>query len=416
MSKLLKRILAGFVMVAAAGGAAIAVSPPLELQLAAPTAKIPPADSEKACCATAKPGPDDCCQNGVCHTDCCKSGCCKTNSAPALGVALEWSGPLTARVNKPSEYTLTARNVSNRPVQQVTVQIKVPAGIDVTATMPQAKRVDSVFLWDLGTLAVGESAPVTVTMATARRGDIGCEAWVTCTGTAAMTVAVKEPKLEVAVASPKRVVIGSKYAVEYTVTNVGDVAVDSIQCSRESGDIPAVPGMMIPSLAPGESRAFSAEFRASNAGSQTHMLTAVTTDGLYASTSAQTLVEGVPALRMEVVDLADPVEKGGETTYEIRVLNTGTAPDSNVTVTCPLPGQLKLEATTGPTTATVQHLNTLTLVRFDPIRELAPKTEAVFRVKVRAIGSGDVRFTTQMTSANLTTSVTKEESTRVYGE
>lgn len=411
MSKLLKRILAGLMMVAAAGGAAVAVSPPLELQLAPPTAKIPPADGAKACCATAKPGPNDCCPDGICKTDCGKAA-----GTPTLGVALEWSGPLTARVNKPSEYTLTARNVSGRPVQQVTVQIKVPTGVDVTAVMPHAKRVDSVFVWDLGTLDVGEAAPMTVTMATARRGDIGCEAWVTCTGTAAMTVAVKEPKLEVAVSSPKRVVIGSKYSVEYTVTNVGDVAAESIQCSRESGDIPAVPGMMIHSLAPGESRTISAEFRASAAGQQTHMLTAVTTDGLYASTSAQTLVEGVPALRMEVVDLADPVEKGGETTYEIRVLNTGTAADANVTVSCPLPGQLKLEAATGPTSATVQHLNTLTLVRFDPIRELAPKTEAVFRVKVRAVSSGDVRFTAQMTSANLTTSVTKEESTRVYGD
>lgn len=419
MSKLLKRVMVGMLMVATAGGAAIAVSPPsppVEIQLAIPKAKIPPADAEKSCCATAKPGPDGCCQNNICKTDCCESGKCKPGNTPTMGVALEWSGPLTARINKPSEYTLTARNACGQPVQRVTVQVKVPAGVDVTAVMPNAKTVDGVYLWELGTLDVGEAVPLTLTMASSRRGDLGCEAWVTCTGTAAMTVAIKEPKLEVAVVSPKRVVIGSKYAVDYTITNAGDGVAESIQCSRESGDSPAEPGMIIHSLAPGETRTFSAEFRASTAGPQSHMLTAVTTDGLYASTSSQTMVEGVPALRMEVVDLMDPVEKGGETTYEIRVLNTGTAPDTNVTVSCPLPGQLKLEAASGPTSATAQHLNALTLIRFDPIRELAPKTEAVFRIKVRTVGSGDVRFTAQMTSANLTTSVTKEESTRVYGD
>jgi hypothetical protein len=47
---------------------------------------------------------------------------------------------------------------------------------------------------------------------------------------------------------------------------------------------------------------------------------------------------------------------------------------------------------------------------------LAPKTEAVFRVKVKAKTAGDVRFKAVLTSMHLATPVTKEESTRVYGE
>ena len=53
---------------------------------------------------------------------------------------------------------------------------------------------------------------------------------------------------------------------------------------------------------------------------------------------------------------------------------------------------------------------------FEPINELPPKTEAVFKVTVKARGTGDVRFKVEMTSKHLNSPVTKEESTRLYGE
>ena len=438
MSKLWKRLVAGLLMAACAGGAAVAVAPPA--LLIPPAAEAGEANAcpacvlTPACCATVSAEPSECCKttncgqsaecckDGVCKTDCCSSGCCKSTvacCAPTMGVSLEWSGPSTARVNRPAEYTLTARNVCGKPVQRVTVQVKVPASVDVTAVMPAAKAVDGVYVWDVGTLAAGDAVPLTVTMASPNRGDLGCEAWVTCTGTAAMTVPVVEPKLEVAIKAPKAVVIGSKYTVEYAVTNVGDAAAETVNCVTgymANADIKNPGTETINTLSAGETRMISAEYRATTAGNRTHGLTAASADGLHAAATARTIVEGVPALRMEVVDLADPIEKGSETTYEIRVTNTGTAPDANVTVACPLPGRLQMVSATGPTGVSAIPTGGVTHVRFDPIRELAPKTEAVFRITVKAVGSGDVRFAAHLTSANLTTSVTSEESTRVYGE
>jgi len=55
-------------------------------------------------------------------------------------------------------------------------------------------------------------------------------------------------------------------------------------------------------------------------------------------------------------------------------------------------------------------------VVFEPVAELGPKTEASFTVKVKAKATGDVRFKATMTSKHLTSPVTKEESTRVYGD
>ena len=42
------------------------------------------------------------------------------------------------------------------------------------------------------------------------------------------------------------------------------------------------------------------------------------------------LVEGITAIRRSVVDVDDPIEVGGETTYEIRVLNQGSKAATNV--------------------------------------------------------------------------------------
>ena len=406
MPTIWNRVVMGIVMAAIAGGAAVAVSPPnpRELQAPAPTGKIPLADaSAPRCCET------------TCADSC--AACPGKTLRPTIGVALEWSGPPQVKVNQPAEYTLTAHNISGRPVQRVTVQVKIPCCVDVTAVMPPAKVVDHVYVWDIGTLDAGETVPLTITMASPRRGELGCEAWVTCTGTTGMTVAVTEPRLEVVVSAPKRVVIGSRYKVQYTIRNTGDAPAETVNCSALGPNPDAmVTSELIEKLPAGASRVIEAEYRATSAGERTHSLTAASRDGVQASATQRTVVEGIPALRMQVVDLADPVEKGGETIYEIRVLNTGTAPDHNILVSCPLPGQLRLLTANGPTAATVEDLSSVTLVRFEPIRELAPKTEAVFRVRVKAITAGDIRFAAQMTSEHLTTSVTKEESTRVYGE
>ena len=127
-------------------------------------------------------------------------------------------------------------------------------------------------------------------------------------------------------------------------------------------------------------------------------------------------MDGIAALRMELIDTIDPVEKGHETVYEVRVTNTGTKADTNVIVACPIPAAMKFVRADGPTGHTATALNNCTVVKFDPVRELAPKTEAVFRIVVKAAATGDIRFKATMNSDALSTSVAKEESTRVYGD
>ena len=132
--------------------------------------------------------------------------------------------------------------------------------------------------------------------------------------------------------------------------------------------------------------------------------------GLSAQQEETILVEGVAAILFQVVDLADPIEVGGETTYEIQVLNQGTSSANNIRLRAILPEELKPLSAEGPT----RHLLDGQMVTFDPLTGLAPKAETIYRIKARALHAGDSRIRVQLLTDELQTPVTKEESTRVF--
>jgi uncharacterized repeat protein (TIGR01451 family) len=478
-------------------------------------------------------------------------------------VSLDWTGPATVRLGRPTPYTLTVRNTCAQPVQQVTVQVRPPDGATIAETTPASHAVDQVHVWEVGALRPGEARHLAVTLAGGRRGGQTCQAWVTFTGTAGMTVTVEEPKLEARIETPLRAVVGEPFRVTYKVTNVGDCRVKRVTTSRScpgmsetfrvsvrtmgthfiGRDHPDLPPHNPPAadLLPGESTEFSREcvtdkpgeylltvtaggegevgaaasrfvqvvapslaaavsgpdarlvgrraaytVTASNPGEVAvvdALVTAVLPAGLRdiaaldggtvadgrltwlvgrlapgetqtvrfeataaavgvqtieaavsgsrkarATAECRTMVDGIPALRCEVADLADPVEAGHDTTYEIRLTNTGTKADEDVKLVCELPEAIRFVLASGPTGhwpvflpvneggSAGRPARMGQSVRFEPIRELAPKTEAVFRVTVRAAAAGDVRFKAVVTSKHLTAPVVKEESTRVYGD
>jgi len=447
---------------------------------------------------------------------------------PEAAVALEWSGPPTVRINRTNEYQLAVRNTSSQIVQKVVVQVRAPKGTSVKDTSPAAKVVDGVYLWELGTLDVKEAKHLKLSITTTTPGEMGCQAWVTFTGTAGMKVNVQEPKLKITITAPEKVAIGDPVPVTYTVKNIGDCTAENVQHALVQLETPKGVMQTIATLAPGEERkevvqlranaggemnvtaeAKAADCQAVSAAAKTQVLVpklsvkvtgpdqimvnrkatykvrvenvgqlaikdvkvrrivptgwrmvtgnwlansdaepdlfinelipgqgseatfeasplttgqsswfveATGSRGTKAVSECRTAVEGIAALRMELVDLVDPVEKGQRTTYEIRITNTGTKADNNVVITCPVPEQMKFISATGPVSYTATALNNCTVVRFEPVRELAPKTEIVFRIICQATTVGDVRFKAQLNSTQLTTSVAKEESTRVYGE
>jgi uncharacterized repeat protein (TIGR01451 family) len=254
------------------------------------------------------------------------------------------------------------------------------------------------------------------------------------TASAKTTVQVMVPKLDVTINGPTDQMIGRKAVYLLQVRNCGEVPLTGV-IVRESlpagyrvlGNDAGPDGLQwaVGDLAIGAVKDLKFEGTPMQPGSLAFHASAEGSRNTKAMKSITTTVDGIPALRMEMLDTVDPVEKGQETTYEIRIVNTGSKADANIVIECQLPKHFEFVSATGPTKGkdigptgvTIDGtVSTLGHVIFDPIAELAPKTEAVFKIKVKAVGTGDARFKATMTSKHLTSPVAKEESTRVYGD
>jgi uncharacterized repeat protein (TIGR01451 family) len=147
-------------------------------------------------------------------------------------------------------------------------------------------------------------------------------------------------------------------------------------------------------------------------GQHTLEITTKARDGLQDETQKAVTVEGIAALMFEVVDLQDPIEVGGETGYEIRVVNQGSKAAGNVQVAAIMPAGLRAISGQGET----QHSVQADRVVFAPLAQLGPKAEATFRVQAQGVQAGDQRVRVQITTDEIREPVTKEESTRVYAD
>lgn len=451
-------------------------------------------------------------------------------SEPAI--SMEWVGPPTAKVGQPSDYTLVVRNACNIPVQQVLVRVRMPNGLNVSATEPKATNENNVLLWDLGTLMARQEKNLHMKIVADARGDVMPQAWVTFTGSSIMHIRVREPKLALKVTCPSSVLVNDAATFTLTVSNPGDGSAEMVrihanlseglentkgnkvdfeigslaagesrsvqlicgtktsgtqkcECTAEAesalktndtctvnvitprldvaligpglrflerkalytlrvtnpGDAPATNvtvGDVVPDgfkvlaasdggrhdfstrtvswflgeIAPGQTREVKFEVQAINIGEHKHRATAVGARGLRAESELLTRVEGLSALLMEMVDTEDPIEVGGDTAYEIRVTNTGSKTETNIKLIATIPEKMQFKSVQGP----VRYREDGKTIVFEPLEKLAPRADAIFRINVKALEAGIVRFKIQMTSTNLTEPVIKMEATRIYSD
>ena len=85
-------------------------------------------------------------------------------------------------------------------------------------------------------------------------------------------------------------------------------------------------------------------------------------------------MEGLAAIVFELSDVNDPIEVGGETTYEVRVINQGTKAATNLRVVALLPPEMKPLSADGP----ARHVIDSQRVLFDPLAQLAPKADTTY--------------------------------------
>lgn len=163
-------------------------------------------------------------------------------------------------------------------------------------------------------------------------------------------------------------------------------------------------------LSPGASQEVCVELNTSQIGPLTFDSAASGSRSSQVQSHCSTRVVGIPAVLLEVVDLSDPIEVGGEQTYEITVLNQGSAVLTNLKLACTLEPSQQFVSGTGPTTIRGEERS----VAFESLHQLGSKETAVWRVVVKALEAGDVRFFTELKCDQFARPITETESTRQY--
>jgi len=243
--------------------------------------------------------------------------------------------------------------------------------------------------------------------------------------TARAQVAVLQPQLQLRRSGPTKVMFKGEVTEELEVNNPGNAPANNVTITQVLPPgldfVGASDGALFDPVGravtwrlgqqpAGATRRVVLKAKATAVGEQSTRAVAVADRGLEAKADGLINVEGIPALLLEVVDLEDPVEVGGELTYEIRVVNQGSCACTNIRIVCDVPDGLTPAECTGPTT----HRINGTQIDFEPLPKLATKADTVFRVKVRGTQPGDYRFKVQMHCEQMKLPVNKEESSRVY--
>ncbi len=230
------------------------------------------------------------------------------------------------------------------------------------------------------------------------------------------------PVLTMQCSVPEEIILGRPARFCLTVKNSGNetepattvtLAIPANTAILNAEGATQTPGQLawvLGALPPGRSTNLCAAFASPQAGALAFVASARGRVASAVESRCESRVVGLPSVLFEVVDVADPVEVGKEQTYEIKVVNQGTAALTNVKVVCTLEETQEFVSGTG-TSAVSAEGRTITLAA---LPELAVKQQAAWRVVVKALQAGDVRFATELHADQFKRPINETESTQQY--
>ena len=311
-------------------------------------------------------------------------------------------------------------NTGSGSAGSVRIEDALPAGL---RTVDGKSRI----MINAGTLDAGQSKEFTTTLKAQKTGKYVNKAVATSTAglqaESETTTIVRQPVLAISKSGPEKRYLGRAVTFEITVSNKGDapatklVVEDRLPAGARfvsaTGGGSLTQGKVVwnlGTLSAGSSRKVSLTVMPEEAGTVTNTATARATCAEDVRDSASTQVAGIPAVLLEVIDIDDPVEVGSQTTYVIVATNQGSSPGTNISIVCTLEDNEQYVSSSG---ATAGRLRDGT-VTFAPLRSLAPKAKATWRVVVKAVKAGDVRFKVTMNTDQIDRPVEETEATHLY--
>jgi uncharacterized repeat protein (TIGR01451 family) len=236
---------------------------------------------------------------------------------------------------------------------------------------------------------------------------------------------IYQPVLTIAASSREGQYLGRSVEHFYAVKNIGDAVAENTTLTvdlpgggaeliQASGDGVADGGKatwQLGSLAINESKTVSVKMKATAVETIRSSVSANAECAAEVSGITTTKIIGISAILLELVDSGDPAGVGDTVTYTVTATNQGSAADTNIAIVCQIPVGQEFLGTEGPTRGTLRG-RTLTFV---PLATLGAGEKAQWKINVRAIKAGDVRFGAAMTSDQLgKTPVAETEATTIY--
>lgn len=337
---------------------------------------------------------------------------------PKLKLTAE--GPKKVLVGNQAVFNTTITNPGSGKATRVRMKAFLPKGLEATAKGT---------VYDLGILNAGETRTVRILAKVKEMGDHKASFVAIADGNlrdmANADVTGISPRLEVAVDGPKFRYLARPANYKVSVKNTGNATATNVMLSCRvpkafaylsggtAGRFDASSktiNWFVGTLEVGKEVTAEFKLKAVNRGNFPILAQATADRGLTADDKHTTRVDGIAAILLEVVDVDDPVEVGAITYYEILVTNQGTEFAKNIRITADVPEGIKLLGATGPSKGVIKGQT----ITFDALPKLAPRADAIYRIKVRMQKAGDLRIEAKATSASLRAPVTELESTKVY--
>jgi len=338
-------------------------------------------------------------------------------------LAVKTSAPDRVLIGEEVTVTITVSNPGSGTATGVVLEEHIPQGLQ----HPAGGDLE----YEIGDLPPGESRKLELTMVASRSGPVTNVLVARGEGNLRVedrfNLEVVAPKLEVSMAGPKRRYLEREATYRLSVHNPGTAPAEQVELvaylpsglkfvsANNAGHYDEANQAVfwrLEELPTEDTGTVELVTMPVEAGQQNIRLRGSAQKGLSVEREQPVLVEGIAAILFEAIDVNDPIEVGGETTYEIRVLNQGSKAATNLRLEVMLPPELQPVAAEGPSHNRVEGNR----VVFEDLPRLAPKADTTYHVRAKALRPGDLRTRVQLFTGEMAGPVTKEESTRVYSD
>lgn len=282
-----------------------------------------------------------------------EAGPIMTVVSPQLGLAV--IGPQAVVLGRETEYVVHLENGGSTSARSIQVSIALPTWVSLTGLEANTgvaragEQAAGTLVWTINDLAAETATQLTLQLAATEARPVTLDvAYTAAPTTVAASIAVQQPKLEVALNGPSEIPYGEARTFTLSINNpgTGDAENVVLQLQPLSRSMEAGVTRDLGTLKAGQRKAIEIELTAEEAGMLAVQAAVSAAGGLRAETKLNVQVR-----RAELaIEVAGPPQKfaGAEAIYQMKISNKGDAIANDVLLAAVLPeGAEVLDATEG---------------------------------------------------------------------